>query len=77
MKNSLNNRANNEKLDSSVLFLKLDESGKKEHFKNYSIFCFRYLCEDIGCSPEDLPEAINDREKWRERVRDIRAGGTT
>ena len=31
------------------------------------------LCEDTGCSPEDLPEAINDREKWRERVRDIRA----
>ena len=24
------------------------------------------LCEDIGCSPEDLPEAMNDREKWRE-----------
>ena len=35
------------------------------------------LCEDTGCSPENLPEAMNDREKWRERVRDIRAGGTT
>ena len=35
------------------------------------------LCEDTGCSPEELPEAINDREKWRERVRDICAGGTT
>ena len=35
------------------------------------------LCEDTGCSPEDLPEAMNDREKWRERLRDIRAGGTT
>ena len=35
------------------------------------------LCEDTGCSPEDLPEATNDREKWRERVRDIRASGTT
>ena len=23
------------------------------------------LCEDTGCSPEDLPEAINDREKWQ------------
>ena len=22
------------------------------------------LCEDTGCSPEDLPEAMNDREKW-------------
>ena len=29
------------------------------------------------CSPEDLPEAMNDREKWRERVRDIRATSTT
>ena len=35
------------------------------------------LCEDTGCNPEDLPEAMTDREKWRERTRDIRAGGTT
>ena len=35
------------------------------------------LCEDTGCSPEDLSEAMNDREKWREWVRDIRASGTT
>ena len=35
------------------------------------------LSEDRGCSPEDLPEAMNDRERWRERVRDIRAGDTT
>ena len=35
------------------------------------------LCEDTGCCPEDLPEAMNDREEWRERVRDIRATSTT
>ena len=35
------------------------------------------LCEDTGCNPEDLPEARNNWEKWRERVRDIRAGGVT
>ena len=35
------------------------------------------LCEDAGYSPEDLPEAMKDREKWRERVRDIRACGMT
>ena len=35
------------------------------------------LCEDTGCNPEDLAKAINDREKWRERVRDLRAGDTT
>ena len=40
----------------------------------------RYIqqqCADTGCSPEDLPGAMNDREKWRERVRDIRINGTT
>ena len=35
------------------------------------------LFEDTGCCPEDLPEAMNDREKWWERVRDIRASGMT
>ena len=35
------------------------------------------LSEDTGCIPEDLPEAMNYREKWRERVRDIRANCTT
>ena len=35
------------------------------------------LCEDTGCCPEDLPRAMNDREKWRERVRDIRATSMT
>ena len=34
------------------------------------------LCEDTECSPEDRPEAMNDRKKWRERVKDICAGGT-
>ena len=31
------------------------------------------LCEDRGCSPEDLPEAMYDKERWQERVRDILA----
>ena len=35
------------------------------------------LCEATGCSPEDLPEAMNGREKWQERAWDIRASGTT
>ena len=33
------------------------------------------LCEDTGCGHEDLPEAMNDWEKWRKR--DIRAWGKT
>ena len=35
------------------------------------------LCEDTGCCPEDLPRAMNDKEEWRERVRDIRATSAT
>ena len=35
------------------------------------------LCDDKGCNPKDLPEAMNDRETWRERIWDIRASRTT
>ena len=35
------------------------------------------LCEDTGCCPEDLPGVMNDREEWRESVRDIRATSAT
>ena len=35
------------------------------------------LSEDTGCGPEDLPQAMNEGVKWWERVRDIRAIGTT
>ena len=35
------------------------------------------LCDDTGCNPEGLPRAMNDRETWRERIRDIRASHTS
>ena len=35
------------------------------------------LCEDTGCCPEALPRAMNDREEWWERIRDIRATSAT
>ena len=35
------------------------------------------LCADIGYSLEDLPEEMGDKDGWRERVREIRAGSTT
>ena len=35
------------------------------------------LCDDTGCNPKDLPKAMNDRETWREKVRDIRASRTS
>ena len=34
------------------------------------------LCGDTRCSPEDVPEAMNNNEGWRERVRVMRADGT-
>ena len=37
----------------------------------------RQHCADTGCIPEDLPEAMDDRERWWERVRDIQADGAT
>ena len=33
------------------------------------------LCADTGCSLEDLPGAMNDRDGWCERVEEIRTGG--
>ena len=35
------------------------------------------LCADTRCSPEDLPEAMDNKEEWQERVRDIHADSTT
>ena len=35
------------------------------------------LCADTGCSPEVPLEAMNDREGWQERVRNIHADGAT
>ena len=35
------------------------------------------LCANMGYSPEDLPEAMDDREGWQERVRDIHADSMT
>ena len=30
------------------------------------------LCADTGCSLEDLSRAMDDRERWRERVKELR-----
>ncbi|CAH1247392.1 Hypp7911 [Branchiostoma lanceolatum] len=35
------------------------------------------LCEDAGCSLEELPRAVEDREDWRRRVMFIRDTLTT
>ena len=33
----------------------------------------QHLCMDTGCSLKDLPEAMEDKDKWRERIREIHA----
>ena len=35
------------------------------------------LCADTGCSLEDLPVAMDDKDGWQEKVREIRAGSMT
>ena len=37
----------------------------------------QHPCADTGCSVKDLPEAMDNREECRERVREIRADGVT
>ena len=37
----------------------------------------QHLCADTGCSLENLLGAMDDREKWREKVMDINAGCVT
>ena len=47
--------------------------GRAKAWRTY----IEQLCADTGCYPEDLPEAMDDREECWERVRDILAGGAT
>ena len=37
----------------------------------------KQLCADTGCSLEVMPNAIDDRGKWRGRVKEIHARSTT
>ena len=60
----------------SVVLLWTPEYGQAKAGRPARTY-IQQLCEDTGCRPKDLPEAMNDREKWLERVRDIRASGKT
>ena len=35
------------------------------------------LCVDTGCILEDLMGAMDDRDRWRQKIREIRASSTT
>ena len=67
-------RSRNELISDVLLWTTtLDRAKAERPARTY----IQQLCEETGCCPEDLPEAMNDREKGRERVRDIRASSTT
>ena len=62
-----------DKLTSYVLLWTHSHGPAKEGWQSRTYI--QQLCVDMGCSPEDLPEKMDDREGWWERVRDIRADG--
>ena len=43
------------------------------HIGGLAITYTQQLCADTECIPEDLPEAMDDKEGWRERIRDMHA----
>ena len=64
-----------DELISDVLLWTPHMDGQQENDQHEHTFSSYVRIRDVV--PEDLPEAMNDKEKWRERVRDIRASGTT
>ena len=44
-----------------------------ELIQSWPTSCIKQLWVDTGCSQEDLPEAKGHRDRWRERVKGIRA----
>ena len=42
----------------------------------WPIRTYQQLCTDTGCSMEELTKAMDDRDEWQERVREICASGT-
>ena len=64
-----------EELISDILLWTLSHGRAKEGRPARTYI--QQLCANTGCSPEDLPEAMDDREGWRKRVREIRADFVT
>ena len=60
----------------SYLFLWTPSHGRAKAGQPARTY-IQQLGADTGCSLEDLPEAMDDRDGWREKVREIRAGGGT
>ena len=63
-------RSRDELIRDVLLWISTHDRGKAGR---PALTYIQQLCEDTGCCTEDLPRAMNDREEWREMVRDIRA----
>ena len=64
---------NNDELISDVLLL-IPSFGRVDRPART---CLQQLCADTGCSLEDLPGAMDERDGWKERVKEICAGSST
>ena len=65
----------NDKLISDVL--QETSSHRRASVGRLARTYLQQLCTDTGCSLEDLPNVIDDRDELRKRVSEIRACGTT
>ena len=60
----------------SEVLLKTPSQGRAKAGRPARTYILQ-LCADTSCSSEDLPKAMDYREGWRERVRNIRANSAT
>ena len=60
----------------SDVFLWTPSHGRAEAGRSARTY-IQQLSADTGCNPEDLLEAMDDKEGWRESVRNIRAEGVS
>ena len=60
----------------SDIFLGTPSHGRAKEGRPARTY-IQHLCIDTGCSIEDLQGAMDDRDGWRERVREISAGSVT
>ena len=67
-------RSKDELINDILLWTPLHERAKAGRL---AITYIQPLCVDTGCSIEDLLRAMDDRDEWRERIKEIRAGGVT
>ena len=52
-------------------------SHERAKFGRLARTYIQQLCADTGCSLKDLSRAIDDRDRWWEKVREIRASSAT